>query len=361
MQGIDKNMEKQLIVRTFEPDMDILKQTGKQLSHMKDLNLNLYGNAGEVLIVITARSHAQAAATELTENIAEQFELALGSAAYGRGRGSLAYFTAGALIQNESILAAADPAMGAMLAEEFSHTKRGPAVFDFGESTYEDSRFTAKVRKEVEKNAYEDDDAQIAAARASAAARFTHADYGVGSAGFDTDAAECYIAVAHRKYVYIRCFEKTEDVKKTAALAALDIVRCLEEKKTVNHARMFRRDDDFDWNEPIKQKKRGKSVVPAAILVVLLVLLAAACIYFFMHFSGSGEETPGDSMQVNPGVSESAESALQDSESTDGAESETQPSSESDAQAQTDPQAEPESQPEPESGSTVTGVVTPFG
>ena len=41
-----------------------------------------------------------------------------------RGKGSLAYFTAGELIQSESTIAAADPATGALRAEEFSHTKR---------------------------------------------------------------------------------------------------------------------------------------------------------------------------------------------------------------------------------------------
>jgi len=116
MQPMEKNVEKQLVVRTFEPDMNALKQTAKQLAHMQDTSLNLYGQAGEVLIVVTARAYAQAAATELTENMAEQFELALGPAAYGRGKGSLAYFTAGELIQSESTLAAADPATGALLA-----------------------------------------------------------------------------------------------------------------------------------------------------------------------------------------------------------------------------------------------------
>ena len=78
MQPMEKNVEKQLVVRTFEPDMNALKQTAKQLAHMQDTSLNLYGQAGEVLIVVTARAYAQAAATELTENVAEQFELALG-------------------------------------------------------------------------------------------------------------------------------------------------------------------------------------------------------------------------------------------------------------------------------------------
>ena len=168
MQPMEKNVEKQLVVRTFEPDMNALKQTAKQLAHMQDTSLNLYGQAGEVLIVVTARAYAQAAATELTENVAEQFELALGPAAYGRGKGSLAYFTAGELIQSESTIAAADPATGALLAEEFSHTKRGPSVFDFGDGSYNDSRVVAKIKNAVYKYAEEGNAPQIAAARAAA-------------------------------------------------------------------------------------------------------------------------------------------------------------------------------------------------
>ena len=95
MQPMEKNVEKQLVVRTFEPDMNALKQTAKQLAHMQDTSLNLYGQAGEVLIVVTARAYAQAAATELTENVAEQFELALGPAAYGRGKGKPCVFYGG--------------------------------------------------------------------------------------------------------------------------------------------------------------------------------------------------------------------------------------------------------------------------
>lgn len=43
MQPMEKNVEKQLVVRTFEPDMNALKQTAKQLAHMQDTSLNLYG------------------------------------------------------------------------------------------------------------------------------------------------------------------------------------------------------------------------------------------------------------------------------------------------------------------------------
>ena len=270
MQPMEKNVEKQLVVRTFEPDMNALKQTAKQLAHMQDTSLNLYGQAGEVLIVVTARAYAQAAATELTENVAEQFELALGPAAYGRGKGSLAYFTAGELIQSESTIAAADPATGALLAEEFSHTKRGPSVFDFGDGSYNDSRVVAKIKNAVYKYAEEGNAPQIAAARAAAAARFAHADFGVASVGMGTGAEVVYLAVAHRGYVYIKRIKNGEGAGKVVALSALDMVRRLAQKQPVDRARMFKANSDFDWNAPLKKRRSSKYAAPIAVLAVLL-------------------------------------------------------------------------------------------
>mgnify|MGYP007087883484 FL=1 len=42
---MDKNVEKQLIVRTFEPDMAVLKQVAKQMSGMQDVAPALYAAA----------------------------------------------------------------------------------------------------------------------------------------------------------------------------------------------------------------------------------------------------------------------------------------------------------------------------
>lgn len=298
MQPMEKNVEKQLVVRTFEPDMNALKQTAKQLAHMQDTSLNLYGQAGEVLIVVTARAYAQAAATELTENVAEQFELALGPAAYGRGKGSLAYFTAGELIQSESTIAAADPATGALLAEEFSHTKRGPSVFDFGDGSYNDSRVVAKIKNAVYKYAEEGNAPQIAAARAAAAARFAHADFGVASVGMGTGAEVVYLAVAHRGYVYIKRIKNGEGAGKVVALSALDMVRRLAQKQPVDRARMFKANSDFDWNAPLKKRRSSKYAAPIAVLAVLLVALAVACWYFFTHFSLGGGNGAGGKIDM---------------------------------------------------------------
>ena len=242
MQPMEKNVEKQLVVRTFEPDMNALKQTAKQLAHMQDTSLNLYGQAGEVLIVVTARAYAQAAATELTENVAEQFELALGPAAYGRGKGSLAYFTAGELIQSESTIAAA-------------------------------------------------------------AARFAHADFGVASVGMGTGAEVVYLAVAHRGYVYIKRIKNGEGAGKVVALSALDMVRRLAQKQPVDRARMFKANSDFDWNAPLKKRRSSKYAAPIAVLAVLLVALAVACWYFFTHFSLGGGNGAGGALPVSGSTS----------------------------------------------------------
>ena len=203
---MDKNVEKQLIVRTFEPDMAVLKQVAKQMNGMQDVALNLFGQAGEVLIVITARAHAPAAATELTERIAERFEMALGDAAYGRGKGSVAYFAAGELMQAEALVAASDPKTGGLLGEEFSHTKRGANVFDFGDSSYQDSRVAAKIKAMAAKNCDATYPPQVAAARAAAAAKCSKAEFGVSVTGLGKAGRDVYMAVAYGGQVYVRRF-----------------------------------------------------------------------------------------------------------------------------------------------------------
>ena len=62
-----KTVQKQVIVRLYQPDMDALKGAARQAGLQRDVQLKLYGQAGEVLVVIRAQAYAQAAATELTE------------------------------------------------------------------------------------------------------------------------------------------------------------------------------------------------------------------------------------------------------------------------------------------------------
>ena len=337
MQPMEKNVEKQLVVRTFEPDMNALKQTAKQLAHMQDTSLNLYGQAGEVLIVVTARAYAQAAATELTENVAEQFELALGPAAYGRGKGSLAYFTAGELIQSESTIAAADPATGALLAEEFSHTKRGPSVFDFGDGSYNDSRVVAKIKNAVYKYAEEGNAPQIAAARAAAAARFAHADFGVASVGMGTGAAP--------------------GPQAASAPGGAPCPAPTAQKQPVDRARMFKANSDFDWNAPLKKRRSSKYAAPIAVLAVLLVALAVACWYFFTHFSLGGGNGAGGALPVSGSTSISTSASSGEPASVPGTDaSVSQPAGDGGSGT---PDAGGASSTPQSSGNT--GVVHPFG
>ena len=298
---MDKNVEKQLIVRTFEPDMAVLKQVAKQMSGMQDVALNLFGQAGEVLIVITARAHAPAAATELTERIAERFEMALGDSAYGRGKGSVAYFAAGELMQAEALVAASDPKTGGLLGEEFSHTKRGSNVFDFGDSSYQDSRVAAKIKAMAAKNCDATYPPQVAAARAVAAAKCSKAEFGVLVTGLGKAGRDVYMAVAYGNRVYVRRFAQTPDAGKRCALAALDTIRRILQGADTPAMRVFKANSDFDWDAPETARQKGRPapagggkkgsgmLAPIIVLVVLLIALGIAVWYFFTHFTLTSE------------------------------------------------------------------------
>lgn len=363
MVSIEKNVEKQLIVRAFEPDMDAVKQTARQLANMQDVSLNLYGQAGEVLIVITVRAFAAAAATELTESVAEQFEIALGSAVYGRGKANLAHFAAGEMIQKEMVMAAADSATGALLDEEFRQTKRGEHVYDFGEESYRSTRIAAKIQKAEERYAYEEDPAQIAAARAAAAAKYGRAEIGAAIVGVD-GGGDVYAAVAYKKYVYLRVYPDEPGVGKKAALALLDMARVLAQGREPEKAHMFRANTDFDWEDPLQKRRRGASIAPIIALALLLLALGAACWYFFTHFSlggQKGDSLPANGSSVTTGVSQS----LSDTDSAAPG----QPDDSSQPEAPLPPAdgtSAPEdgqdaSEPPVSSSQSNVGIVNPFG
>ena len=157
----------------------------------------------------------------------------------------------------------------------------------------------AKIKNAVYKYAEEGNAPQIAAARAAAAARFAHADFGVASVGMGTGAEVVYLAVAHRGYVYIKRIKNGEGAGKVVALSALDMVRRLAQKQPVDRARMFKANSDFDWNAPLKKRRSSKYAAPIAVLAVLLVALAVACWYFFTHFSLGGGNGAGGALPVS--------------------------------------------------------------
>lgn len=285
MDPIAKNIEKQVIVRFFQPDMQVLKATAKHLAgSMPDAKLGLYGQAGEVLVVITAHAYAPAAATELTESAAEQFEQAAGATAYGRGKGSLAYVTAGAMIESEAVVAAADEATGALLDVEFSATKRGTKVFDFGADSYANAKMAAKIDAAATFDPDEEETPlQSAADLASAAAKCTRADFGVAITGLE-DGGDVYAAVAHKGTVHISKIPAGQFAGKQAALSILDIIRRLLGKEDLPNSKSFRAGNEVDWNAPQKTKAANQNLVPIIILIVLLLALCGACWYLASHF-----------------------------------------------------------------------------
>ena len=246
---------------------------------------------------------------------------------------------------------------GALLAEEFSHTKRGPSVFDFGDGSYNDSRVVAKIKNAVYKYAEEGNAPQIAAARAAAAARFAHADFGVASVGMGTGAEVVYLAVAHRGYVYIKRIKNGEGAGKVVALSALDMVRRLAQKQPVDRARMFKANSDFDWNAPLKKRRSSKYAAPIAVLAVLLVALAVACWYFFTHFSLGGGNGAGGALPVSGSTSISTSASSGEPASMPGTDaSVSQPAGDGGSGT---PDAGGASSTPQSSGNT--GVVHPFG
>ena len=246
---------------------------------------------------------------------------------------------------------------GALLAEEFSHTKRGPSVFDFGDGSYNDSRVVAKIKNAVYKYAEEGNAPQIAAARAAAAARFAHADFGVASVGMGTGAEVVYLAVAHRGYVYIKRIKNGEGAGKVVALSALDMVRRLAQKQPVDRARMFKANSDFDWNAPLKKRRSSKYAAPIAVLAVLLLALAVACWYFFTHFSLGGGNGAGGALPVSGSTSISTSASSGEPASVPGTDaSVSQPAGDGGSGT---PDAGGASSTPQSSGNT--GVVHPFG
>ncbi len=321
MEPMEKNVEKQLIIRCFLPDMQKLKATAKQLALTPDIKLSLYGQAGEVLVVANACAYAAAAATELTENAAQQFEDALGEAVYGRGKGSLAYVTAGELIENECVIAAADEITGKLLANEFGNTKRGPKVFDFGASSYDNDKIAAKIEAASDFGEEDTSPEQRAADRASAAAKCTRSDFGAAVTGLEGDVV--WVAVAHKGKVYLRRVAGGKDAPKAAALTVLDITRRLLRKADLPYVKMFRAGKEVDWDSaPRPQKGSGnKYLVPVLVLVALVIALLVALWYlyntFFIDNKGESQAVSGSSSVSQMAESGSAGDASAPAEGTD--------------------------------------------
>lgn len=269
-----KTVQKQVIVRLYQPDMDALKGAARQAGLQRDVQLKLYGQAGEVLVVIRAQAYAQAAATELTEMAAEQIEQAVGASAYARGKGSLAYVTAGEMIENECVIAAANPETGALIGEEFAATKRGAKVFDFGESSYNNTRTLHKI-EDYAGDPDEETPLQMACDLATAAAKYGKAEFGCAVTGLESEKA-VWAAVYYKGRVWARKIRPGEEAGKTAALTILDTVRLILQKQPVPYAKQFRAGKDAVWSEGKRAEKSGGGAGKAVLTALIVIILAAA-------------------------------------------------------------------------------------
>lgn len=267
-----KTVQKQVIVRMYLPDMEALKAAAKSMRLQRDIQMKLYGQAGEVLAVIRSQAYAPAAATELSETAAEQIEQAVGASAYARGKGSLAYVTAGELIENECILAAANAETGALVGEELAATKRGAKVFDFGESSYNNPRASRRI-EDYAGDPDEETPLQMACDLAVAAAKYGKAEFGCAVTGLESDKA-VWAAVSHKSTVWVRKIRPGEDAGKTAALTILDIIRLVLQRQAVPYAKQFRAGSEAVWNEG-KLGGKPKSGAGKVILIVLSIICLA--------------------------------------------------------------------------------------
>ena len=295
-----KTVQKQVIIRLYQPDMDALKSAARQAGLQRDVQLKLYGQAGEVLVVIRAQAYAQAAATELTEVAAEQIEQAVGASAYARGKGSLAYVTAGEMIENECVIAAANPETGALIGEEFAATKRGAKVFDFGESSYNNPRTLHKI-EDYAGDPDEETPLQMACDLAAAAAKYGKAEFGCAVTGLDSEKA-VWAAVCHKGRVWARKIRPGKEAGKTAALTILDTVRLILQKQPVPYAKQFRAGRDAIWSEGKISAKfgggAGKALLTALIVIVLAAAVGIGVWYALTTFVFTHEEPVPSSVSV---------------------------------------------------------------
>lgn len=272
-------VEKQEIVRMYQPDMQVLKATARQLSAMPNVKFGMYGQAGEVLVVAAARAQGMAAATELTENAAEQLEAAMGDSVYGRGKRSLAQVVVDEMLQDEALMIAADEETGKLLEAELTNVKDSDKVFDFGQDSFRSPKMADKILDTAIMDDEESEDPiQRSADRSYAAHKCVRCDYGVAITGLDGGNMVC-AAVTVGKTVYIRCIRPAQDAGKTAVYSVLDMIRRIIFGMTVPYARTFRAGDEVDWNDPTPQKAGGaKSSGGKKNLIVPIIAIAALAI-----------------------------------------------------------------------------------
>ncbi len=281
----------QIILRMFQPDMNLLKVTARQLSELPHIKLNLYGQGGEVLVVVTAEGRT-APATELCENAAAQMEAAMGDVVYSRGKTPLAKYVAKLLNKNELNIMAPDEETGTLLEAEFKNVETADKIYDFGQDSYHHSKMANKIADAAIMDDEESDDpVQLSADRSFAAKKCTKADFGVSIASVQGKSTMA-VAVTYGKYVYITSIKMAEDAKKKAVMSAFDMIRRLVKGYEIPYARTFKAAQEIDWNEPVLnagnkgvKKSSDKSlVVPIIILIIVSIALGVGIWYVVQNF-----------------------------------------------------------------------------
>ncbi len=356
----------QVVLRMFQPDMNLLKATAKQLSELPHIKLNLYGQGGEILVVIAAQGRT-APATELAENAAAQMEAAMGDVVYTRGKTPLAEYVCALMNKHELNLTAPDDETGSLLEAEFKAVKSADKVFDFGHDSYHHSKLAGKIADTAIMDDEESSDpVQLASDRSFAAKKCTKSDFGVSISsvpGADTIA----VAVTYGKLVYIRSIKEGDDARKKAVLSALDIIRRLINGKEIPYARTFKAAQEIDWNEPVTNaKSKGLEsanskglIIPIIVLVIVSIALGVGIWYVVQNFIITDESAMPVAVEQTTSQSEQiADSTAPAEGEVAPAEGETTP-----AEGETAP-AEGETTPtegEGQAEGDTSEVVHPFG
>lgn len=311
----NNNVERQVVLRSFMPDINTLKSTAKRISAVPGAQLNLYAKAGEVLVVITSSTHTTAAASELCEGAARRFEADLGDAVYARGKVTLAQTAVLALARKNRLVCAADAATGELLGEQMLTAKNVDAVYDFGHDSYDSEMLGSRLARRVYEAQSGANLADAANAMAVAAQKCTKTDYGVAFTGLDGEKG-VVVAVAAKYCVYIARVAAGEDAGKQAALMALDIMRRDMLKLDQPQARMFAKNKPVIWNHPMKNRSR------LPLLITILVLLAVVAGLWWVSYKltwfdapASASSAPASSM-VTGADSTGSSTAAQPASST---------------------------------------------
>ncbi len=268
--------QKEVVLRIYGAELQALKQVLQQVSALPGLSVSLFGKDNEYLVRLLVTSGGEAASNQLCESAAQMIEDALGEDVYGRGDHTLAHYAAAALLIKSATLATVSPELGELLATEFSTTKRGERVFDFGAKTYQVHGNFAPKAKTIQQ--FGASSIQAATELAFAAMKKGRAKYGAALSQPDGTGRR-WAVVTEKNRAFVRQLPPDASGH-AAALAILDLVRRILAKGDIPQGDACYRKGHVNPAKPLKNPRgRGKLLAICAVCVLLL-LTGAACLYF---------------------------------------------------------------------------------